>query len=255
MARGPKSCADETETGRVSGFFDFLKTLPPYDDNANTVYRLEQRRRLIIEPFAPQIEGARVLDIAAHDGRWSYALAHAGAAEVVGVEARAELVARFDAFPETAFKPRVRLTCNDLYAEIEARVSRGESFDMVAVYGIFYHIMDHFRLLSLIRRLAPRLIVIDSEFITLDNAMVQVLKEEVSNPLNAVSDVPGVTHTVVGVPSRRATGFMAEALGYELSWVDHATLLGRDRRGMKDYFREGRKARFTCALTPAGAQA
>src|SRR6056297_427491 len=106
MARGPKSCADETETGRVSGFFDFLKTLPPYDDNANTVYRLEQRRRLIIEPFAPQIEGARVLDIAAHDGRWSYALAHAGAAEVVGVEARAELVARFDAFPETAFKPR-----------------------------------------------------------------------------------------------------------------------------------------------------
>lgn len=237
----------------MSGLFDFLKTLPPYDDNATTVHRLEQRHRLIIDPFAPQIDGARVLDIAAHDGRWSYALAHAGAAEVVGVEARPELVARFADFPETDFKNRVALVCNDLFAEIGARAARGERFDVVAVYGIFYHIMDHFRLLSLIRRLGPRLIVIDSEFITAENAIVQVLREEVSNPLNAVGDVPGVSHTVVGVPSRRATEFMAEALGYELSWVDHALLLGEDRRGMKDYFREGRKARFTCALVPAGA--
>ena len=81
--------------------------------------------------------------------------------------------------------------------------------------------------------------------------MVQVLKEEVSNPLNAVTDIEGQTHTVVGVPSRRATEFMAEALGMDLTWVDHALLLGDDRTGMKDYFREGRKVRLTCALTPA----
>lgn len=237
----------------TSGFFDFLRALPPYDDNANTVKRLSQRHKLIIDPFQPQIEGARVLDIAAHDGRWSYALAHAGAADVVGVEARPELVARFESFPDTAFKPRVSLVCNDLFAEIEARVAAGEQFDVVAVYGIFYHIMDHFRLLSLIRRLGPRLIIIDSEFIKSDNAMVQVLKEEISNPLNAVSDIAGITHTVVGVPSRRATRFMAEALGMELSWVEHDLILGDDRQAMHDYFRDGRKARFTCALTPAGA--
>ena len=65
----------------MSGFFDFLKSLPPYDDNATTVHRLDQRHRLIIDPFQPQIAGARVLDLAAHDGRWSYALAHAGALE------------------------------------------------------------------------------------------------------------------------------------------------------------------------------
>ena len=237
----------------MSGFFDFLKALPPYDDNANTVHRLDQRHRLIIDPFQPQIAGARVLDIAAHDGRWSYALAHAGAEEVVGVEARADLVARFAKFPDTPFKPRVKLHCNDLFAEIETRIAAGETFDVVAVYGIFYHIMDHFRLLSLIRKLGPRLIIIDSEFIKADNAMVQVLKEEVSNPLNAVTEVEGQAHTVVGVPSRRATEFMAEALGMELTWVDHALLLGDDRTGMKDYFREGRKIRLTCALTPAGA--
>lgn len=237
----------------MGGLFDFLEALPPYEDNATTIKRLTQRHRLIIEPFQPQIEGARVLDVAAHDGRWSFALAQAGAREVVGVEARAELIARFASFPDTAASRRVTLVQNDLFAELEARVAAGERFDVVALYGIFYHVMDHFRLLSLARKLEPQLIIIDSEFIRADNAIVQVLKEEVTNPLNAVSDVAGITHTVVGVPSQRATEFMAEALGMELSWVDHEMLLGADRAGMKDYFREGRKRRFTCALTARGA--
>ena len=168
--------------------------------------------------------------------------------EVVGVEARQELVNRFAEFPSTAFKDRVTLVCNDLFAEIEARIAAGEQFDVVALYGIFYHVMDHFRLLSLVRRLRPALVVIDSEFIQIDNAMVQVLKEEVTNPLNAIGEIEGVAHTVVGVPSRRATEFMAEALGYEVTWIDHGLILGDDRRGMKDYFRDGRKARHTCAL-------
>lgn len=236
----------------MSGLFDFLQTLPPYDDNETTIHRLHQRHRLIIEPFQPQIQGARVLDLACHDGRWSYALAAAGAAEVIGVETRQELIDRFQQFPDREFKARVSITRNDLYTEMEARAAAGERFDVVAVYGIFYHVMDHFRLLDLARRLSPELIIIDSEFIRADNAIVQVLKEEVSNPLNAVTDVPGRSHTVVGVPSLRATEFMAEALGYELTWIDHAMLLGEDRRGMKDYFRDGRKVRRTCALTPLG---
>ncbi|WP_428515197.1 methyltransferase domain-containing protein [Roseovarius sp.] len=236
----------------MSGLFDFLAELPPYDDNATTIYRLNQRHKLIIDPFGPQIEGARVLDIAAHDGRWSYALAAAGAAEVVGVEARPELVARFDAFPDTEFKPRVRLTCGDLFADLEARGAAGERFDVVALYGIFYHVMDHFRLLSLIQALAPGLVIIDSEFIVQDNAMIQVLKEDVSNPLNAVTEVQGRGHTVVGVPSRRATEFMAEALNLDCAWIDHDLILGEDRRGMHDYFRDGRKVRHVCALSPAG---
>lgn len=72
MANAPSGCADE----RVVRLSDRTS---PYDDNATTIYRLNQRHKLIIDPFLPQIEGARVLDIAAHDGRWSYALAAAGA--------------------------------------------------------------------------------------------------------------------------------------------------------------------------------
>lgn len=236
----------------MPGPFDFLADMPPYAENDFTIRRLNARHKLIIDPFQPQIEGARVLDIACHDGRWSYALAAAGARTVVGIEARQELIDRFAAFPDTPFKRNISLRQSDLFDGLEQLAAKGERFDVVALYGIFYHVMDHFRLLKLIRALGPDLIVIDSEFIMNDNAMIQVLKEETSNPLNATSDTDGIGHTVVGVPSRKATEFMGGALGYETTWIDQALLLDdADRKGMKDYFREGRKVRGTCALTPA----
>jgi len=234
----------------MTSIFNFLKDIPPYSENDRTVERLNARHRLIIDPFQPQIEGARVLDIACHDGRWSYALAAAGAKEVIGIEIRQELLDRYKSFPETDFKHKVSLRQSDLYDGLETLIADNETFDVVAVYGIFYHVMDHFRLLSLVQKLSPQIIIIDSEFIITDNAMVQILKEEISNPLNATSDVPGVEQTVVGVPSRRATEFMASALNYETTWMDQALILGDDRSGMHDYFRDGRKVRGTCALTP-----
>lgn len=234
----------------MTDFFDFMRDIPPYSENETTIRRLNNRHRLLVDPFLPQIAGARVLDLACHDGRWSYALAAAGATHVHGVEARADLIKRFDTFPQTPFKSRVSLHCNDLFIELEQLITRGENFDVIAVYGIFYHVMDHFRLLSLLKQLRPLIIIIDSEFITLDNAMIQVLQEETSNPLNATTDAPGLTHTVVGIPSRRATGFMAQALDLETTWLDHDLILGDDRTGMRDYFRDGRKARGTCVLSP-----
>lgn len=236
----------------MSGPFDFLADLAPYAEAPAAIARLNNRHRLLIDPFAPQIAGARVLDLGAHDGRWSCALARAGAAEVVGVEARRGLIDRFAAFPDTdGAATRVRPVCNDLFAELQARADAGECFDVVALFGIFYHVMDHFRLLGLVRRLSPQLVVIDSEFIEADNAVIQVLREAVDNPLNAVTDVPGRVETVVGVPSRRATEFIAAAQGFDLVWLDHAMLLGDNREGMQDYFRNGRKRRHVCALTPA----
>lgn len=234
----------------MTEFFNFLREIPPYSETANGIKRLNQRYKLVIEPFLPQINGSRVLDLACHDGRWSYALAAAGAREVVGVEARKELLDRFESFPDNHFKARVNLICDDLFSDLEARNTRGETFDVIALYGIFYHVMDHFRVLSLVSNLRPSLIIIDSEFIVTDNAMIQVLKEEVSNPLNAISKGPNQTHTIVGVPSKRATEFMANALNYNTFWVDHALLLRGDRGGMHDYFRDGRKIRHTCGLFP-----
>jgi len=50
--------------------------------------RFQQRWRMIIDPNGDLFQGARVLDIASHDGRWSFAALKAGAEFVEGVEGR-----------------------------------------------------------------------------------------------------------------------------------------------------------------------
>lgn len=92
-------------------FFDFLNEIEEYDDTS--IARMKLRHSYLVEPFEKDIQGARVLDIAAHDGRWSYALAAAGAAEVYGIEARSELIEKFANYPERDFKngsPSKRMT-------------------------------------------------------------------------------------------------------------------------------------------------
>ncbi|MBC7156888.1 MAG: methyltransferase domain-containing protein [Rhodobacteraceae bacterium] len=237
----------------MKDFFDFLRDVAPYDRDDATVARLNRRHALIVEPFVPWLKGARVLDLACHDGRWSYALAAAGAAEVVGVEGRQELIDRFAHFPQTGFKGRVSLRRDDIFADLEARRARGERFDVVALYGIFYHVMDHFRLLRLVKALGPKLVIIDSEFMDVDNPMIQLVRNDVTNHLNAIP-IGDERFLVVGVPSRRATDAMAESLGYRPVWVDAEAIVGDDRRGVQDYFRaRNRKIRATCALLPEAA--
>jgi 2-polyprenyl-3-methyl-5-hydroxy-6-metoxy-1,4-benzoquinol methylase len=229
--------------------FEFLRGIPPYTEDKKSIERLNNRHRLLIDPFQPWIKGARVLDLACHDGRWSYALAAAGADEVLGIEARHELIDRFEHFPDAPFKSRVKLHCEDMFAALEDMAARGERFNVVTLFGIFYHIMDHYRLLNLIRRLKPKIIIIDSELIMVDNALIQVLTETTDNPLNAAPEHDHQTRIAVGVPSHRAVEFMAETLDYEVSWLQSGLLLGDECEGMHDYFRPGRKQRGVCVLS------
>ena len=75
------------------GFFDFLPEIDRYAEDPKTVTRMNLRHDRIIAPVAGRIAGKRVLDLAAHDGRWSYAFAAAGAREVVGIELSSEAIA------------------------------------------------------------------------------------------------------------------------------------------------------------------
>lgn len=234
----------------MTDIFNFLTDNSAVEETAETVARLAQRHRLLIEPFQPQIAGARVLDLGCQDGRWAYALATAGAEEVVGIDARQANIDQFQYVPEGAEKMRIQLVCNDIFSELETRIAAGEQFEVIALYGVFNHLMDHFRLLSLARQLLPDVIIIDSEFLNVDNAIIQLLQEKTTGPADAVAATPGHRDTVVGVPSRRGLEVMARALDHDVTWIDHALILGDRRDGMQDYFREGRKSRAVCALTP-----
>jgi Methyltransferase domain len=232
------------------GFFDFLNDIAPYAEDHPSVQRLNTRHRMIVEPLAGQIAGKSVLDLAAHDGRWCHAFAAAGAQAVAGIEGRAELVARYEDYPHPEVKARVRLQVGDIFDGMEAETAAGRTYDVVGVLGIFYHIMDHFRLLKLVRGLRPGLVIVDGEFALRPGPVIVMARERVDNPLNAIAQVAGQDRTVIGIPSFAAMEVMADVLGLDLEWLDWDVLPQRDRAHVGDYYRPQDKRRATCLLRP-----
>lgn len=237
------------------GFFDFLRDSPRYAATPGSVNRLNRRHQFLVEPFAADLADASVLDLASHDGRWSYALSAAGAREVVGIEARAEVMAQFDSYPAGPVKDRVSFLEGDIYDVLPRLVAEGRRFDVVAVYGLLYHVMDHYLLLKLIARLEPRLVVIDSEFFMSPDPVVRIIRETTDQKLHSIAHVPGQVKAPAGIPSRAALESMADTLGYGVEWADWERLPQRRRRGLASYYREAPewKRRDTCWLRPLPA--
>lgn len=231
---------------------EFLNRLPKYREDAKHLERQRQRHAFLIEPFLDDIKGAKVLDIAAHDGRWSYALAEAGAESVLGIEGRAELIELFDELPESAAKDRVTLVAEDLYDALDRLNAEGQTFDVVALYGIMYHVMDHFRIVRQCVKLSAKLIVIDSEFMKGVNPYIQMVKERTDVEINATPQIGGQEIAIKGVMSNAAMERIAEALNCEIEWLPWEDLPKENRTVVRDYFRGPQKkmVRRTCALRP-----
>ncbi|MBQ2260114.1 MAG: class I SAM-dependent methyltransferase [Loktanella sp.] len=234
------------------GFFDSLQRMRIYQDRPHAGTRMNRRHAFLITDFVKDITGARVLDLGAHDGRWAYAFAAAGAAQVVGIEARADVVAGFAAYPDAELRERVSLRVDDVFDGLEKAIAAGETYDLVAVFGLFYHITDQVRLLRLIRKLAPKVILIDGEFSQRPKPIFVLDTERTDNPVNAPAQVAGQDMALVAIPSFAAMELMADALDYDLIWSDWTRLPVDERRGVQDYFRpQGQgKRRATCALRP-----
>ena len=232
--------------------FDFISSLEGYDEGPSGAHRLNMRYDHIVRPFQADIEGARVLDLASHDGRWPYALAFAGAKEVVGIEGRQSLIDRFAAFPDDDHKARVSLRQGDIFEGLEALKAAGETFDVVAVYGIFYHITEHYRLMLLAQALKPKLIIVDSEFIvSSDGPIVRFMREETSNDLNTLARAEGREVELVATPSMRFMDVVGEVTGHSTEWIDWGTLPKAKRDGLGDYYRKNaQRRRGTVAFRP-----
>lgn len=236
----------------MSGFFDFLEENPRYAGKRLSINRLNRRHEFLVRPYLADIAGARVLDLASHDGRWSYALAAAGAASVLGIEGRADQIEQFDSYPEGGAKERVRFVHGDVYDELPKLVERHETFDVVAVYGLYYHLMDHYGLLKLVKLLSPRLVIIDSEFHLSAAPTIRLALESTDSHLNSLAHEAEQQVAPVGIPSGPALELMAGTLGYDVEWADWDTLARGRRGGLKAYYRTppAWKRRGTCALRP-----
>ncbi len=205
----------------VQGFFDLYPRFYSTSVTGATPNRLNQRHRALIESNEAIIRGQSVLDIASHDGRWSFAAHKAGARHVLGVEAREHLVKVAEAnmreyrVPEHEF----RFILGDVFEEIDQL--EPNTIDTVFCFGFFYHTMHHMLLLSQIARLRPRHLILDTEIALDPGNVVRVRAEGIADEGYAARSAPGsLMHCLVGVPSKTALELMLSSSGWNYAYYD-----------------------------------
>jgi len=198
------------------GFFDSYPRFFTTSATKAQPDRLNQRHRALIESNRAIIDGQRVLDIASHDGRWSFAAHKAGARYVLGIEAREHLVdaARTNMTEYGVPQGQVEFMQGDALADLD-RLEAG-SFDTVFCFGFFYHTIDHMPLLRKIARLRPRHLIIDTLISVSPANVVEIKEEKVELESNGAVGEPGApAFSVIGKPSRSALDLMLQAADFQ----------------------------------------
>jgi SAM-dependent methyltransferase len=208
------------------GFFDAFPRFVETSKTGRSIERLNARHRVLVERNRALFSGAAVLDLASHDGRFSFAALHAGAERVVGIEHDPELVKRaHENFEEYGIdSSRFRFECRDLYPPFD---DLGR-FDLVLCFGILYHINDHLTFLSNIAAVEPAHVLIDTHASRHDGAVI-----ELRSPLGASPPPPG--SGLEGRPSRGALDALTSTLGWEGRYVDWDIEARPDDGGIDDY--------------------
>jgi cyclopropane fatty-acyl-phospholipid synthase-like methyltransferase len=234
-------------------FFDEHPRFYETSETAAHRGRLNLRYEAIFAENREVFEGARVLDIASHDGRWSLAALKTGAAEVVGIEAREELVqAANENLQWYAGTRPYRFVTGDVF-DVLARERFGA--DVVVCLGFLYHTLRYNELLTRIREMNPRHLVIDTTVLPRRQApVVRLVREPTERQKNAVADSYSFRGTaLVGWPSVPALELIVAAFGFAVErYSDWGSIL-RDNPELWDViddYAEGRRVTALCASSP-----
>ncbi len=226
-------------------FFDQFPAFLETSQTGANANRLNKRHRAIFETDPEIFPGMNVLDIASHDGRWSFASVKAGARHVTGVEPRQHLV---ESANDTFHKYGVPdgsyvFVQDDIFKYL--RNSR-ESFDVVLCLGFLYHTYRHPELLALIKRVNPKYLIVDSSVIKAKGLLCGVRKDLVEHEFEAYQEESTFGNvTFVATPSEPLLTDMLSHFNFEVSKVDWEALVGTDPRGIADYS-ERRRVTLIC---------
>ena len=190
--------------------------------NPNALKIHESRDRCIF-PFLDRYFQRRwqeltCLDIACHEGWFSFQVATRGARSVVGVDVRQERILQANFIREAGSFENTRFECRDFFSLDEARDG---SFDLVFFLGIFYHLEDLVRGFRHVRKLTREVCVMEGQVIRHQGQIVTAWgnKEDLrSGPACTVLDAdpnhcgPGAALAVV--PSLEALQMIIRAAGF-----------------------------------------
>jgi hypothetical protein len=210
------------------------------------------RHVAIIKDNEDILRGSRVVDIASHDGRWSFAALKAGAEHVTGFEGRRKLIRHsqrtFQA--KGVDKTQYRFIHGDVHETLLA--ARVEA-NVVLCLGFLYHTARYVELVKGISETGAEHVIIDTRVLKgVDGPLVEFHAEGTKGQAHAIRDRYALRRrSISAVPSEAALVLMLDAAGYK---VDHRAdwdrLLGQHPhvRGMSPY-RDGGRITFRARRT------
>lgn len=202
-------------------FFDEHREFLDTSSTASAKSRLNMRHLGIIAESADILAGRSVVDIASHDGRWSYAALDAGATSVIGIEGRRHLIDHTIRTFKAKGVPRSRYTFieGDVHEKLFDPDVKG---DVVLCLGFLYHTARYVELMAGIRSTGAEYVIVDTRVIqNVDGPLVMMRTEGTRAESVAIEDRYATGPRVISaVPSEAAVLLMLEAAGYEL---DHRT--------------------------------
>lgn len=205
------------KSSQGSGFFDAYPRFYETSTTGPIPNRLNKRYRALIEANEEIISRKSVLDLASHDGRWSFAAYKAGARFVLGIEAREYLVKsaqdnlRIYKVPEI----QVQFITGDVFETFHQL--EPDRFETVFCFGFLYHTMHHMLLLNEISRLRCTHLILDTAIDLDPDPVVFLRSEDVAHEaFGAVPDLGGDERILTGVPTKSALELMLSHSGFPL---------------------------------------
>ncbi|MDQ3325675.1 MAG: class I SAM-dependent methyltransferase [Actinomycetota bacterium] len=240
----PEPTSDENPPGFFTDHPRFLET----STTSTGVRRLNMRHEALIDANRDILQGARVLDIASHDGRWMMAALKAGAAHVTGIEARPELVENAEkTFAEYgADSSSCRFITGDLYGVL---AREDLQIDVIQCFGFLYHTLRFTELFSRLSAMQPRHLVLDTRVLNQEGQLIKVFRNEVTRQAHAAAEEFAADTTVlVGWPTPSALRMMLRVYGFtvdsEYDWQNASTPEGGN---LVSRYRSGGRITWRCS--------
>lgn len=237
------------------GFFDNYPEFFSTSKVSATRNRLNLRNRALIEANESIIRGKSILDIASHDGRWSFAALKQGARYVVGIEPRQHLV-DFSGSNMAKYgisNDQFNFICGDVFKVID-ELEPG-SIDTVFCFGFLYHTVHHLRLMEKIAKLRPSHLILDTEIAPDHESVIRVRAENVSGEgAGWTPSLADKSQTIIGFPSRSALDLMLSSCRWIFSYYNwHGSGIKR-WDDLVDYH-EGRRVTIVASTPSASVSA
>jgi 16S rRNA G966 N2-methylase RsmD len=239
----------------ASWFFEQFPRFYRTSSTAPDTARLNLRYEAIFGENRDIFEGASVLDLASHDGRWSLAALATGARSVIGIEARPELVkAATENLGQYGYRAdRVRFVIGDVHQVLNTQDFEA---DVVLCLGFLYHTLRYNELLGGIRRTNARYLIIDtfSPYMLGLVPNVNVITEYADEQGSAAADTyTHGTSVLVGRPNLAAIRTMLGAYGYRVERLSDWAGLLRDNPSTEDFgdYANGKRITVRCVNAKA----